>query len=229
MRPGKREMSEVTNCQYFENQLDNYLDGALSGREQATLAGHAQSCPACNDLLEQARTIRLILADEAPITPPSRGFESRMLAAATGPRTARRAPLVASAAAGGAVAAMLALAMVFWQGSSEPDGPVSGETANVWAPELREVRLAFASEYALEDVTLTLELPAHVELEPFPGRQQISWSVDLSPGENVLTLPLRVLFPAEGELVARLDDGGRQKTFRAPIPASGRADESSEE
>lgn len=88
----------------------------------------------------------------------------------------------------------------------------------VWVPEVRQVRLAFSSAEPLENVRLTLELPDNVELEPFPGRHSLSWHVDLDAGDNVLTLPLRVLYPAEAELVARLDDGNRQKTFRTSIP-----------
>lgn len=96
----------------------------------------------------------------------------------------------------------------------------SGETVLVnQDAAIQTVRLAFSSREALNNVTLTLELPPNVELATYPGHQQLSWKVDLQAGENVLALPLKVLFPGAGELVAHLDDGHRQKTFRASIPS----------
>jgi len=41
--------------------------------------------------------------------------------------------------------------------------------------------------------------------------------VSLDQGENIVKLPLNILFPGEGELVARLDDGKREKTFRTRL------------
>lgn len=82
---------------------------------------------------------------------------------------------------------------------------------------LTTVRLVFDARRQLENVELTLELPSHVELAAFPGRQSVSWNVNLKPGQNVLSLPLRVLSEGAGELVARLNDGEQQKVFRAMI------------
>ena len=73
---------------------------------------------------------------------------------------------------------------------------------------------------AMDNVTLTLELPPNAELAPFPGRQTISWTVDLKQGDNVLALPINVLFPGSGKLVAHLDDGTRRKTFSTAIPGN---------
>ncbi|MDX1588519.1 MAG: hypothetical protein R3296_06240 [Oleiphilaceae bacterium] len=95
-------------------------------------------------------------------------------------------------------------------GLDEPDTPVANETVET-------VRLAFSAGKAMEDVTLTLEMPAHMELAAFPGERTISWKVDLQEGQNLLSLPVRNLFPGQGELVAHLDDGERRKTFRAPV------------
>ncbi|MDX1755242.1 MAG: anti-sigma factor [Marinobacter sp.] len=162
---------------------------------------------------------------------PSADFESRVLAAATRGTAGGRSwqyPVV-----GGAVAAVLALGIFIglqWQ-SGQPgqalvaDAPVANESVVVEAsealpdfqPREQTVKLAFHSGRALEDVTLTLELPANVELASYPGRQKLSWQVSLKEGDNVLALPLKVLFPGDGTLVAHLNDGKQQKTFRAPI------------
>ena len=103
--------------------------------------------------------------------------------------------------------------------SSASSDSAAEESANgIAEPVEKTVRLAFRSGEALENVTLTLELPPNVELASWPGHRELSWQVSLNAGENVLSLPLKLLFPGAGELVARLDTGDRQKTFRAPIP-----------
>ena len=111
-------------------------------------------------------------------------------------------------------------------GLPEDIADASGQTAteSVSEPEsgaeLKTVRLAFNSRKAMDNVTLTLELPPNAELAPFPGRQTISWTVDLKQGDNVLALPINVLFPGSGKLVAHLDDGTRRKTFSTAIPGN---------
>ena len=89
------------------------------------------------------------------------------------------------------------------------------------APVEQTVRLAFHSGQRLEGVTLTLELPPNVELAHWPGQHRLSWQVDLEAGDNVLALPLKVLFPGSGELVARLNLGQQHKSFRVEIPGVG--------
>jgi hypothetical protein len=102
-------------------------------------------------------------------------------------------------------------------GDSRPEtvvGPVSENN-------VQTMRLAFDSGEALENVNLTIELPPHAELASFPGERRISWEVDLDKGENLLALPVRTLFPGEGELVARIRHGDRERVFRAPVTSGG--------
>jgi len=98
-----------------------------------------------------------------------------------------------------------------------PSPPVPPVVGPVASQDVQTVNLAFDSGKALQNVTLTLELPPHAELASMPGERRISWQVDLEKGENRLALPLRTLFPGEGELVARVQHGDQTKTFRAPI------------
>jgi hypothetical protein len=94
---------------------------------------------------------------------------------------------------------------------------LAGKNAGQASPVARNLRLAFSSARALEDVTFTLELPPHIEMSRYPGHQQLSWKVDLEKGENIVNLPLNVLFAGQGDLVARIDDGERTQTFRADL------------
>ncbi|MDX1457410.1 MAG: zf-HC2 domain-containing protein [Marinobacter sp.] len=218
------------SCDLFSKQLEPYARGELSPAMEVSLEAHLAECSACAGRLNAEQKLVGAIRSQA-VPAPSADFESRVLAAATRGATTRRSlqyPVV-----GRAVAAVLALGVFIglqWQ-SGQPgqamvaDSPVVDETVVVEAsealpdfqPREQTVRLAFHSGRALDDVTLTLELPANVELASYPGRQKLSWQVSLKEGDNVLSLPLKVLFPGAGTLVAHLNDGTRQKTFRAPI------------
>lgn len=219
-------------CREIRVSLAAYSNNELSEARTEEVARHLRACASCRHRLESEQALTGALRREAAIPAPSTGFEARVLDAATG-RSADTGKGWSHSVLGGAIAAALALgvglgvmldnapsvtdtsvAVTEPADQSQAENPV----AEIGEPTERTVRLAFRSGEALDDVTLTLELPPHVELASWPGQHELSWKVSLDAGENVLSLPLKVLFPGSGELVARLDTGDRQKTFRAIIP-----------
>lgn len=220
-------------CRDIRENLALYSVDALSDSERRAVEAHVEVCEACARELALEQRLTEGLQDQ-PVPEPNADFEQRVMAAATGRSDAHGSrwttPLV-----GGAVAAALAVGVLFGlqypagSTSDEPEaitakaisGQASPATVNGQAlgePRQQTVQLAFHSSQALKGVTLTLELPKNVELDRFPGRQQISWQVDLQKGDNRLSLPLKVLYPGDGKLVAHLENEGRRKTFRASIP-----------
>lgn len=220
------------SCREIRLSLSGFSNNELSEARNEEIAQHLRACPSCQARFEAERSLSGALRRQTAIPAPSSGFESRVLGAATG-RSGYSGKRWSHTVLGGAVAAALALGValgVLLDGepsstdtSVVAESPVTEEPsrinpAAVVEPVQRTVRLAFRSGKPLENVTLTLELPPHVELASRPGQHELSWKVSLDAGENVLALPLKVLFPGAGELVARLDTGERQKTFRAVIP-----------
>lgn len=206
------------SCGELRSNTDALLSGDLSRSDQVRLFNHAAFCEPCGDYLDRAHEVHRRVAGSAPKEPESVGFAERVSRVAD---AGDGSPLLSAwprnvAVAMVVLAALLLWPLTYWNHTDTMDHTAS--PLDTWEPEVQQVRLAFSSDEPLENVRLTLELPDNVELEPFPGRHLLSWQIDLSAGDNVLTLPLRVLYPAEAELVARLDDGNRQKTFRAPIP-----------
>ena len=208
------------SCRETRENLGAYLNQTLPENEARQVAENVAECPACAGALADQRHMREALAAHCPVPPPSRGFEARVLAAAaagSGARWSHRALV-------GAVAAALVFGValgVAWQrqGALQPAPEASAPVVS--APVEQTVRLAFHSGQRLEGVTLTLELPPNVELAHWPGQHRLSWQVDLEAGDNVLALPLKVLFPGSGELVARLNLGQQHKSFRVEIPGVG--------
>jgi hypothetical protein len=93
--------------------------------------------------------------------------------------------------------------------------PIPGVTIAMAEPET--VNLVFASAEALDDATLSLSLPAGVELAGFPGRREIRWQTSLRPGRNLLPLDLVAVMPGGGEVVATLSHDSRERTFRLRV------------
>lgn len=218
------------SCSKFKNQLHPWLRGELSDEDGAAVEQHVAGCYTCATVVEKESVILRSLSAGFDVPEASAGFEQRVLTEATrqarppGQKTPLSVPWF-----GGAVAAALALGIALGLGMGSGQRAVSpvetqatmaaGQTPAQASPVT--VKLAFDSAEAMADVTLTVELPAHVEVSSYPGRQRLSWKVNLDQGENILKLPLTVLFPGDGELVAHLDNGERNKTFRAPLSQIG--------
>jgi len=65
-------------CHEFEDQLTDYLDGALEAQANREFAEHAMRCPVCHNLLSEVKnTLLACSASEAP--PAGTGLEARIL------------------------------------------------------------------------------------------------------------------------------------------------------
>jgi len=205
-------------CSDLIKHIDDWCDGTLTPVDRDACAAHLEGCSACRRRV-QAEEQRFRALADLPVPEPDGDFENRMLQAAHGGQRQMRwsSPMV-----GGAMAACLVVGLMLGQmlpmGSSDTGTPVAEVPVGpVMSDEIRTVGLSFSSGEALDNVTLTLELPPHIELASFPGERSLSWQVDLDKGQNMLALPVRMLFPGQGELVAHLDDGNRRKTLRTSV------------
>lgn len=207
------------NCSEFKNDVDAFAAGELAETTERTMRQHAATCNDCAVALATAQHIARHLADDR-VPEPDLDFEARILSRATGQkRGPGHTPIW-----GGAIAAALAVGVFIGsQFSSAPSTStevveaIQSEASEFAEPQQRLVRVAFTSAQAVDNVKLTLELPPNMELAPFPGRHKVSWKVNLKPGDNLLALPMNVLFPGEGTLVAHLGEGETRKTFKTDI------------
>jgi hypothetical protein len=196
------------SCNNFRQHVRSWLRGELSAADASEVERHVAGCYFCAAIVENESLIIEGLQKRYDVPPPSPDFESRVMAAALSRGKSAERPIT-MAWVSGAVAAVLALGVALGIGmGSDSDMPES---------QPYNVRLAFDTVNAMDDVTLTVELPPHVEMSGYPGYQRLSWNVSLDKGENVVNLPLNILFPGEGDLVAHLDNGERKKTFRASL------------
>jgi anti-sigma factor RsiW len=74
---GLRRQEEL-RCQQAVELLTDYLEGALSRREQARLEGHLESCEGCHAYLEQLRTTISALG-QARLVPPDPAVRAELI------------------------------------------------------------------------------------------------------------------------------------------------------
>ena len=198
------------NCNDFTIQLDNYLD-ADPAADLSALQQHVDNCEHCQQTLSEACAIREALA-ELPFEPASSGFEQRVLAEVRRQhKDSHKHHFIAGF--GTAMAASLALwfaSTLFIPGTSTQPT----ESINVAMHSISTVKLMFEVPNELADVTLSVKLPANVELQGYPGQQQLSWKTSLKKGQNVLALPVLAIEAGSGEMVAQLTYGNKTKSLR---------------
>ena len=166
--------------------------------------------------------IQALLRDY-PMPQADSGFYDQALARATHEGSRRQRNRWVMTGFGGAVAAGLAVWLISGMLMTAPqmpdlDASIPGITMALEEP--RTVNLVFSSTTAMESATLTVSLPAGVELAGFPGQREISWETSLSAGRNLLPLKLVALTPVGGELLARLEHDDRDRVFRLQVNVS---------
>ena len=166
--------------------------------------------------------IQALLRDY-PMPQADSGFYDQALARATHEGSRRQRNRWVMTGFGGAVAAGLAVWLIsgmLMTTTQMPDLDASIPGITMALEEPSTVNLVFSSTTAMESATLTVSLPAGVELAGFPGQREISWETSLSAGRNLLPLKLVALTPVGGELLARLEHDDRDRVFRLQVNVS---------
>jgi hypothetical protein len=163
------------------------------------------------------------LLKDYPMPQADAGFFDQALARATvrGSRQQRNRWVMTGF--GGAVAAGLAVWMIGGMLMTTPELPDAGSSiaeVTMALEEPRTVNLIFSASEAMHAATLTVSLPAGVELAGFPGQREVSWETSLSEGQNYLPLKLIAWTSTGGELLARLEHEDRDRVFRLRVDVS---------
>lgn len=163
------------------------------------------------------------LLKDYPMPQASVGFFDQALVRATHEGSRQQRSRWMMTGFGGAIAAGLAVWLISGMLMTAPqmpevDAAIPGITMALEEP--RTVNLVFSSIEAMDSATLTVSLPAGVELAGFPGQSEISWETNLNEGRNLLPLKLIALTPVGGELLARLEHDDRGRVFRLQLNVS---------
>jgi hypothetical protein len=171
------------------------------------------------DDIQDDLEIQALLKDY-PMPQADEGFFDQALARATHTGSRQQRNRWVMTGFGGAVAAGLAVWLISGMLMTTPqmpevDAAIPGVTMAL--EESRTVNLVFSAAEAMDSATLTVSLPAGVELAGFPGQSEISWETSLNEGRNLLPLKLIALTTVGGELLARLEHDNRDRVFRLQV------------
>lgn len=198
-------------CLQISQYLDDELDGTLSEPQRHALQQHLKQCAHCQRRFEENGVLRAALKDWQ-VPPPSVGFKDRVLQITSERNRHWPAPaqliglaMAASLVVGIGMGLMLAPVGMGQLNSVQTVAMVVGQPQNI--------SLAFDSAHELHGVTLTLNLPANVEVVGYPGQRTLSWRTHLNAGKNQLTLPLIARNGVGGALAAALTHGKQHKEF----------------
>ncbi|NIR31859.1 MAG: hypothetical protein GWN84_21595 [Gammaproteobacteria bacterium] len=209
----------MMNCRDFDRIMDDLLDGALSPLMAQGARRHAGSCAPCASRLGYARALQEALR-MLPVEPASPGFRERVLeAVGAGAHTRRPAARLRPAIATGFAATLaLGIALGAFLNRAPPERQAVPQVVLAQADTRPQtVRLLYESSEPMQGVTFTLRVPAHLDLEGFEGRRELTWQADLDAGSNLLRLPVIARRPGTGYLEAQLTHAGRTRTFRVHV------------
>lgn len=222
------------DCQHFNNQIHDWLDGALEPVAAARLATHAGICRACAAGLAEERRLRLALRD-LPTPAPRRGFAAEALRVAVLAERASRHNNHRhdwTLAFAGAMAASLCIALAL--GLRESSAPVvarstqqpaviavglqpSLQTVSLTVGQVESLRLRIEAPRDFADVRFSVDLPDHVSLAGQPGIRAMTWQGALRKGDNMLELPLVADVGAAGLMQARVSWGAFEQRIEASL------------
>ena len=206
-------------CTHAQTQLDDYIDGELTVDGQYQLAAHLQGCAYCRDEYQQRLSLQQQLRD-IPVPPMRPEFVARVSASLGDRGRSHRRGFVTGF--GSAVAASVALWFVVTTYLLSPVQNVGLVTVQLVPNEMHKVSLVFNSPQAVQQATMTIELPANVELAGYPGKRTLSWTTNLQQGSNRLRLPVILRDQNAARVVTRITRNGKDKIFYLDLNAADR-------
>lgn len=208
------------HCADLNCLIDDYLDGLLSADDKIRVETHLAACPGCQASLALARSMRDAV-HELPVPAPAIGMENRLFEqvrqqySTASPRSHR--PAFAFGFITAAVAGLMlwVTSTVFFSATIEQPRIVQ-----IDLNQTQTVRLMLEADHDIENASLSISLPDHMELAGYPGQRQLNWQTDLKKGQNVLALPILALQQGEGKLITQLSYDGNAQSFALILKVS---------
>lgn len=198
-------------CNDIKTVVDEYLDDQIPSKQQQLIDEHMSTCDSCKQFYTDARAVKQMLS-ELPLEEPAQGFEQRLFATV---RQQYTQPSRHHFKAGFATAVAASLAIWFAASVFVPNYTEQTlDVVSIGIQESRDLKLVFTSVEDIQQASMQIELPDNIELLGYPGQKMLAWKTRLDKGQNVLTLPVQALGKVQGELVARVGYGDKQKIYR---------------
>lgn len=204
-------------CEQFRQNLDPFLDGELDEALSREVDSHSGACETCAALRTRKEALRRVLK-AIPVPSPADGFLDAIVEEAIINTHRNETRFRATAGIGAAIAAGVVAWLVLVLPAELPTQPEATlETVTITLNVEKTFRLTFDSKRELQAAAILVELPPGVEIVGYEGQDSVRWRTTVKAGTNILELPIIVRSGNGGEVLARLEHEGRQKTFEFAV------------
>jgi len=208
------------NCDLYRHNLDPFLDGELDEALSREIDAHGQECGTCAALRTRKEALRRTLKS-LPVTQPDDGFLDAVVEETIINTHRNETRFRLTAGIGGAIAAGIVAWLVFVLPTDLPTAPEGElETVTITMNVEKTFRLTFDSKRELQAAAISVDLPDGVEIVGYEGRDSVRWTTTVKAGTNILELPIVVRSGTGGQVLARLEHEGKQKTFTFAVQVS---------
>ena len=154
-----------------------------------------------------------------PVTQPDDGFLDAVVEETIINTHRNETRFRLTAGIGGAIAAGIVAWLVLVLPADLPTAPGDAlETVTINVE--KTFRLTFDSKRELQAAAISVDLPDGVEIVGYEGRDSVRWTTTVNAGTNILELPIVVRSGKGGQILARLEHEGKQKTFTFAVQVS---------
>ena len=202
------------NCESVTEQIRALAEGSLDDEQRIACKNHIATCQDCADALRGVRAM-LVVRDQATVPGSERVFNRVMSKAGYDPQqqASRKGFWLGAGFSGAIAASLLTVAFVLGLlGSPAVEAPQAAEFL-VSTQEVRPMNIAIKTGKPLQDAKFSVLLSGDVEIDGYGERHELTWTDDLEPGINQLTLPIRAIGEGGGQIVVRLSHPDSEQIF----------------
>lgn len=207
------------NCMEVGGLFERHVVTPLSAEDHRALEAHLIGCDDCRAAWLGVLALRRERAREVP--GPTPGAFDRILLRARRANARlddrRSGRFWMGAAAGGALAASLLLAIFFFGRTFEPSSPAQGAELAIALHETRDMSIAIDSPVDVVQAEIRLVLVGGIALAGFEGQSELRWAAPLDRGVNLLTLPITMQARGGGHVLVEVSYGDAHKTFAVHV------------
>ena len=202
------------NCEQYNENLDRLLDDELEESLVPQYQAHTADCADCAAALRRKQALRQALKS-MPLPPPADGFLDSVVEQALIRTHRNEKRFWSSAGLGGAIAAGVIGWLVLTIPADLPQSTdqLSLDVVTISLNVEKTFKLKFDSTRELQAATLSLQLPAGLEVVGYEGQTSVKWTTTVKPGTNILQLPIIVRSGNGGAILARVEHEGKQQSF----------------
>ena len=211
------------NCQQFQLNCSNILEGESDAGREYALLQHLKLCPACNQHLQHHMQLRRMLRQLPPAPQPNPDLAQRI----RNQRRQHKSMLTGWWSSNTASGVMLAASLVLFAASSSflwltDQQAVNTAIITATLDRQRQLNLVLHSAAELDHVSFSIVTPQDLPIQGSNSKHHLQWTGQLKKGKNLMSLPIAATGSGSGKLIMEIKYGNDIKQFIVQINNEGK-------